>query len=477
MQKKNVFVIGLDDFNLQMIQKARNAENCNFIGLLDIHYLIDSGQYRLSDMLKLAEKQLREFQGSIDAIVGYTDFPVSTMVPILCSRFQVPGPSLESVLKSEHKYWSRVEQKKAIPEHIPEFVKFDPFHAQALQQIALEFPFWIKPIKSTASQLGFRINNKKEFQRAIKILREKIGLFKPFDYLLDLVQLPEEIARVNSSYCVAEQIISGRQCTLEGYVHQGKVQTYGIIDSIREPNRTTFARYQYPSRLPRQIQKEMAKITEKVMLQIGFDQSAFNVEFFWNEKQNKIWFLEINTRIPQSHSDLFQKVDGVSNHQVMLDVALNQDPWFPKRQGKYRVAGKFFVREYQDKLITSTPTREDLEDLSRELPGTLVDVQGKIGMKLSEIPEQDSYSYATAFVYLGADSQKELLEKFQKCRKMLKFQYQDLTIPAVSPEKVQQKLPDSEAQVAIQVLTSPMTLPIQEDLSPKQGGVQDMVKP
>ncbi|MFO8031102.1 MAG: ATP-grasp domain-containing protein [Desulfohalobiaceae bacterium] len=475
--RKNIFVIGLDDFNLRMIQATKNADDYNIIGLLDIHHLIDSGQYRLSDMLDLAEKQLREFQGSIDAIVGYTDFPVSTMVPIICARFNVPGPSLESVLKCEHKYWSRLEQKKAIPVHIPKFMHFDPFDDQVLEQIPLQFPFWVKPVKSTASQLGFRINSKKDFQRAIHILQGKIGLFKPFDYLLDMMPLPEEVARVNSGHCVAEQIISGRQCTLEGYVHQGKVHTYGIIDSIREANRTTFARYQYPSRLPRQIQEEMAKITEKVMLQIGFDQSAFNVEFFWNERQDKIWFLEINTRIPQSHSDLFQKVDGVSNHQIMLDVALNQDPWFPKRQGKYRVAGKFFLREYQDKLITSTPTREDLADLSKEIPGTLVDVQGKAGMKLSEIPEQDSYSYATAFVYLGADSQKELLEKFQKCRKMLKFQYQDLTIPVVSPERMQEKLPDSEAQVAIQVLTSPVELPVQEDLSPNLGGVQDLVKP
>ncbi|WP_291320010.1 ATP-grasp domain-containing protein [Desulfonatronospira sp.] len=474
--KKNIFVVGLDDFNLGMIRSVKNAENYNFIGLLDIHALIDSGQYRLSDMLQLAEKQLREFKGSIDAIVGYTDFPVSTMVPILCEKFNVPGPSLESVLKCEHKYWSRLEQKKAIPEHIPAFTEFDPFDDQALDRISLEYPFWIKPIKSTASQLGFRINSRKDFKRAVAIIREKIGLFKPFDYLLDMVKLPPEVVRVKSSHCVAEQIISGHQCTLEGYVHNKEVSTYGIIDSIREPNRTTFARYQYPSRLPRKVQEEMSRISERVMKQVGLDHSAFNLEFFWNEKKDKIWFLEINTRIPQSHSDLFAKVDGMSNHQVMLDVAMNLDPAFPRRQGKFRVAGKFFLREYQDKLITGIPTREDLEDLSNRIPGTLVDVQGKVGMKLSDIPEQDSYSYASSFIYLGADSQKDLLEKFRKCREMIRFQYQDLTIPAVSPKKIQEQAPETEPRVAIQVLTSPMELPVQED-TPMAGGVQDMTRP
>ena len=474
--KKNIFVIGLDDFNLQMLKSLKGAEECRFIGLLDIHSLIDSGRYRLSDMLELAEKELENFDGPIDAIVGYTDFPVSTMTPILCEKFKVPGPTLESVLKCEHKYWSRLAQQQVIPEHIPRFHIFDPFDDQALAKIPLDFPFWIKPVKSTASQLGFRINNKKGFNRAIGVIREKIGLFKPFDYLLDMVPLPEEVARVNSSFCVAEQIISGQQCTLEGYVRNGQVHTYGVIDSIREPNRTTFARYQYPSRLPAHIRKKMAGISEKVMRHIGFDHSAFNLEFFWDEKRDKIWFLEINTRIPQSHSDLFMKVDGVSNHQIMLDIALNRDPWFPVRQGKFRVAGKFFLREYQDKLIAAIPTKEDVREISEKIPGMLVDIQGKVGMKLSDIPEQDSYSYATAFIYLGADSQKELLEKYRKCREMLKFKYQDLTIPFPSPEKALETLPEPEPRVAVQVFTSPMELPVKEQ-TPLTGGVQDMTKP
>ncbi|MFW6081357.1 MAG: ATP-grasp domain-containing protein [Desulfosalsimonas sp.] len=474
--KKNIFVIGLDDFNLKMLRSLKNSEECNFIGLLDIHFLIDTGSYRLNDMLELAEKELHDFDGPIDAIVGYTDFPVSTMTPILCKKFGVPGPSLESVLKCEHKYWSRLEQKQAIAEHVPEFYTFDPFDDKALSKIPLDFPFWIKPVKSTASQLGFRINNKKAFNRAIAVLREKIGLFKPFDYLLDMVPLPDEVARVNSSFCVAEKIISGQQCTLEGYVRNGKVHTYGIIDSIREPNRTTFARYQYPSGLPARVREKMAEIAEKIMLHIGFDNSAFNLEFFWDEKRDRIWFLEINTRIPQSHSDLFLKVDGVSNHQIMLDVALNREPWFPRRQGRFRVAGKFFLREYRDKLITGIPTREDIEEISGKVPGMLVDIQGKVGMKLSDIPEQDSYSYATAFIYLGADSQKELLEKYRQCREMLKFEYQDLTIPAILPRQARKTLPEQDPRVAIQVLTSPMELPVKEE-TPLAGGVQDMTKP
>jgi hypothetical protein len=474
--KKNVFIIGLDDFNLQMLQSLKHADECNFIGLLDIHALIDSGRYRLADMLAEAEQELQSFDGPIDAIAGYTDFPVSTMTPILCTKFNVPGPTLESVLKCEHKYWSRLEQQQVIPEHLPRFSTFDPFADNALETIPLDFPFWIKPVKSTGSQLGFRINNKKTFKRAIGILREKIGLFKPFDYLLDKVALPEEVARVNSSFCVAEQIISGHQCTLEGYVRNGEVHTYGIIDSIREPNRTTFSRYQYPSALPGRVRTKMTEITEKVMTHIGLDYSAFNLEFFWNEKLDKIWFLEINTRVPQSHSDLFMKVDGASNHQIMLDMALNRQPAFPRRQGKFRVAGKFFLREYQDKRITGIPTKENIQEINEKVPDMLIDIQGKVGMKLSDIPEQDSYSYASAFVYLGADSQKELLDKYREVREMLRFSYEDLTIPVPLPQKARQVVPETDPRIVVQVLSSPMELPERED-TPLTGGMQDLLRP
>ena len=62
-------------------------------------------------MLQEAEGQLNSFDGSIDAIVGYMDFPVSTMLPILCRKFNVRSPSLESLLKCEHKFWSRSVQR------------------------------------------------------------------------------------------------------------------------------------------------------------------------------------------------------------------------------------------------------------------------------------------------------------------------------------------------------------------------------
>ena len=39
------------------------------------------------------------------------------------------------------------------------------------KQVSLPFPFWIKPVKSVLSHLGFRVENAAELRRAIEEIR------------------------------------------------------------------------------------------------------------------------------------------------------------------------------------------------------------------------------------------------------------------------------------------------------------------
>jgi len=133
----------------------------------------------LHELLPKATAQLEAFSGSIDAIVTYWDFPSSTILPILRRRFGLPGTSLEAVLKCEHKYWSRLEQARVAPEHVPRFCALDPFADDPLATIPLAFPFWIKPVKAHSSHLGFKIRDRAEFDRAIGAIRGGIHRLAP----------------------------------------------------------------------------------------------------------------------------------------------------------------------------------------------------------------------------------------------------------------------------------------------------------
>jgi hypothetical protein len=260
-------LIGLNEFNLRKLNKIRGAEDYRYHGVIEPQAVYDTEYFPVEDMLRQAADQLHGFNGRIDAIAGYMDFPVSTMLPILCKEFGTRTTSLESLLKCEHKYWSRLVQQQAIPDNIPVFTAFDPFDDDALSKIGeagLGFPFFVKPIKSSGSRLGFRIESRQDFHHAIERLREEIGLIsEPFNVILEHAELPEAVKAVDGRYCMAESIIGGWQCTVEGYVYEGEVVPYGIVDSVRYPGVISFFRYQYPSRLPVRVQRKMKALTER----------------------------------------------------------------------------------------------------------------------------------------------------------------------------------------------------------------------
>jgi hypothetical protein len=107
-----------------------------------------------------------------------------------------------------------------------------------------------------------------------------------------------------------EGVSSSKQCRLEGFVCNGQVDSHGIVDSYRHPNRVSFSRYQYPSRLSRAVQDRVFDASSQIMTHLGFDNSGFNIEYFYDRRQDKLWLVEINPRIAQSHSDLFKKLDS-----------------------------------------------------------------------------------------------------------------------------------------------------------------------
>src|SRR5690625_7569764 len=191
--------------------------------------------------LDRARSQLEAWPGMVDGLIHYLDFPASTTAPVLCGEFGLPSASLEAVLKCEHKYWCRLEQKCSIPDHIPEFAVFDPFDDNALDRLALDFPFWVKPIKSFSSYLGFLVQSRPDWDRAMARIRAQIGrIEKPFNRVLELADLPDEIAGVGGGHCIAESIMGGRMCTQEGYVHNGRMHVDGTVDYLREVNSTAF---------------------------------------------------------------------------------------------------------------------------------------------------------------------------------------------------------------------------------------------
>ena len=422
---RNIFVIALDDFNRETMASLPEYRRYAFHSLLPQGEVLKAESYDYEQLLADANAELREFDDTVDGIVTWWDFPSSGLAPVLSEHWDLYGPSLRSVCVLEHKYWSRLAQRAVAGEHVPAFAAFDPFDDDALDRIqarGVSYPFWLKPVKSVASYLGFRIDGPDDWGPAITTMREEITQFgDPFDQALDRVEMPPEVEAVGGVACLAEGIIGGWQCTLEGFVSNGEAHVYGTVDSLRMPGVSTFRCYQYPSQLPKPIQRRMQQIAEAVVLQAGLDNCCFNAEFFYDEAEGHIWILEINTRLSQSHCDLFAKVDGVTSQRAMLSLSQGRRPRMLHRQGEFAVAGKYFLRTTDDGLVRSAPSDDDIAAVQERFPGTRVEIDPVPGTRLSDMEIQESYSFELGRVFIGADDHDQLEERFSQIEAMLPF--------------------------------------------------------
>ncbi|MEE6280847.1 ATP-grasp domain-containing protein [Georgenia sp. MJ170] len=421
---KNVYVLGLTDLQRKELATVRAAQDYSFRGLLDYERLVEDTDYDLESLLEQARAELAQHGDSVDAIVCHWDFPSSVIGPILAAEHGIPAPSLRSVLASEHKYWSRLSQRASVPEVVPRFVSFDPFADDVGAQIDLDFPFWVKPVKAHSSNLGFAIHDEAELAAAVEEIRAQItDIGDAFNQALARVELPAELHDADGNTCLAEQIVTGIQAAPEGTVHRGQYRVHGVFDMLKDDAQQSIARLDYPAgTVPHEAQQQMIDVAGRYLAHIGYDNGAFNAEFMWDEAADQLWLIEINTRISQSHSELFILVDGGSNHEVAIDLALGQAPSMPQRQGRYAVAAKCEVFHDSDGTVRRVPSDEEIAALVDRFPQTKVSLHVELGDVLSQVPHQDSYRYILASIYLGGDDHADLGRRHAAAAAMLNFE-------------------------------------------------------
>ncbi|MFC6979370.1 ATP-grasp domain-containing protein [Microbulbifer taiwanensis] len=277
---KHFFVLGLDPLRQAYVECVRNAEEYRFHPLLDFEEVVLADTYPYDELLHKAERQLREFPEPIAGILGHWDFPTSVLLAHLGEKFGLRSATLRAVLKCEHKYWSRLEQQAALPGWTPVFCAINPFAESPREQLTIDYPLWLKPIKAHSSFLGFRIENDGEFLRALEAIRGEIRRYgDAFNQALAHTDVPAKVGEVDGNWCIAEEIISGKQCGIEGSMLDGKYRVHGIVDTVKDSRNWSFTRYEYPSVWPRQAQQKICDAGEKLLRHIGFDNSPSESSF------------------------------------------------------------------------------------------------------------------------------------------------------------------------------------------------------
>lgn len=422
---RNVFILGLDQHNLEILWRLPGAGELAFHRLLSVEEL--QGEHiDVPVLLDRAVQQLEAFDGPIDAIVSFWDFPMVVMVPILCARYGLPSANLLAVLRCEHKLWARNVQASTLDE-LPAYGLLDLDIPAPVLPEGVHYPVWIKPVNGASSEGAFKVHDDGELRARLPEVRAVIDrLGRPFQEVMNMVEAPPEIARVGGMGCLVEEPATGHQMTVEGFSHDGEVVVYGVIDSISYPGTSSFLRYQYPARVPWEVQERMSDISRRVVAKTGLAQSTFNIEFFWDEPTGALNVLEVNARHSQEHAPLFEMVDGVSNHQAMLDVAFGRTPQMAHRAGSYGMATKWFLRHFGDGIVRSVPSGEQIAALEHDVPGTTVRVTAIPGEQLSRRHAEDAYSIVLATVYIGGRDEQEITAAYRRCLQTLAFEIDEV---------------------------------------------------
>jgi len=355
-----------------------------------------------------------------DNLVGVTSavgYPGMSVVAIMAQRLGLPGPSVDAIMRCEHKYYSRLAQRTAVGQFTPDFKLIDPDNEETIDQVR-DFPVFIKPVKSCMSMNAFAVKSKDELFHRVHTAVMPRRFTQPFD---DMAKAYSRLD-LSCNYLLAEELLKGQQVSLEGYVYNGKPVVMGIVDGEMIPGTLSFNRWIYPSQLPMPVQKRMEQIAVDFFSHIGYDNAMFNMELFWDEQTDRINIIEINPKIASQFPDLFEKVDGINSYEILLRLALGEEPVFRKRQGQFKIAGSCVLRTFEDKTVIKKPTAEDVQQVQNVFPDALVTVIATEGRKLSE-QSQDTSSYRYGLINIGAQSLDELEKKNEVCKSMLPYQF------------------------------------------------------
>ncbi|MEX2211407.1 MAG: hypothetical protein WD689_06560 [Gaiellaceae bacterium] len=309
-----------------------------------------------------------------DGMVGTKDRS-ALAAALAAARQGLPGPAPEALVRCQHKPTARAVALAAVPEATP---RFGP-------PGELEPPFFVKPAVGRLSQ-GFD----DPYVRGWLALAELAG----FDGEVGLL---------------AEELLTGDEVTLEGYVHAGRVTTVGVTDSVMYPGTWSFERFEYPSRLPPPRWEEMHGIAARLLPALGFDGGFFNVEYFV-PKTGPVRVTEVNGRIASQFAPLVRALHGRSTYDALFELACGDDPrWAPGRPDG--VAISYVMRVFEDALVEAVPEPEEsLEVLVR--PGLRLSEQGAAN---------DASSYRLAIFVESGETREEALTRCRERARRLAF--------------------------------------------------------
>ncbi|MFY0598157.1 MAG: ATP-grasp domain-containing protein [Cyclobacteriaceae bacterium] len=420
---KKVLVLFPNDWDKAEFSKEKYETNYTFIyegfDMFKLPYAIKLPFFNVDKFIKRIVRKVQKEK--IDAVLSSDEYIGAIIAAVVAEKSNLPGTDPAKIILAQHKYFSRLMQQEHCPKasvacelighKIPKNFKAE-----------LAYPFFVKPVKGTFSLFAKKVNSANMLSEHMafnwyeRLILKTIT--RPFN---DLLKKYSTLSQ-DANFFIGEELIEGMQVTVDGFVFDGKVTICGVVDSVMFPDTNIFERFQYPSRLPDEVLERMTQIVTSLIGGIGFGNTQFNVELFYNEKSDTLHIIEINPRLSYQFGDLYENVDGMSTYEILLNLALGNAPQFVHGGGGFSCTASFVLRTFEGKALKSIPTARHIDDFNKRYSESNIKVYGKVGTKLSnEMRAIGSYRYG--IVNVGAHSLLDLFSIYEDVLDSLPFSF------------------------------------------------------
>jgi ATP-grasp domain len=327
-----------------------------------------------------------------DGVVGTKDRS-ALLAAIVAERRGLPGPSPTAVLACQVKPTSRAIQQDAVPEATPRFARLDgppPFPG----------PWFVKPVVGRLSQEAMLVTDE-----VMPATVEEDAYYRDgYARIAALAGLPAESAHG----FLVEEVVTGDEVTLEGYVHDGRTTVIGVTDSKKYEGTSSFECFEYPSAIEPDRLAELHGLAERLVAAHGLDACFFNIEFFVPPSGN-VHTIEVNARIASQFAPLVEAVHGRSTYDALFALACGEDPaWAPGLPSGVGIS--YVVRVFDDAYVEGIPDPE---------PG--LEVLVRPGLRLSEQGHNDTASFRLAIFTEHGATREEALSRCRERARSLRF--------------------------------------------------------
>ena len=415
MTRKRVLMISESNSIDFLEQKFRNHE-CYEVINEAIENIIAVGVKKYIQAVAQAIKQDAAF---FDGITGFFDTPNAVAVSISHLTGK-KSPSLESIVRCQNKFLCRSLQKESVPENTPAFVLARDFFA-----VRPFSPAFIKPLRAAGSFGCGIIHNANELQKKIEADKLMLHQFnQPYIEAIATASNDEVILQTiqNCNDYLCEEVITGQQFAVNGYIVNGNISLHGIVAEILLPNSKSFERHEHPTELSDKWLRRIDVMVERFISHTGLNNTEFDIEFFIDFEKDKLTIIEINPRAVAQYENLYAMASGDDMLTTICALACGDAPP-PRLIPKYKFCYSWELRSFDDLHILEIPDAANLSDVYASYPDVKVVNRIPPGIKKLSESKRSIDTYRYCMISIPGNSRTEVMEIVNDIKQRLNYHF------------------------------------------------------